>query len=318
MLVAEVLGVDRLRAHEIVAAFGLGMHLGPVEALDDRPMASRPAYKLPAAPLPRMAWELFPMQRDYVRSRGISDEHARLFGLGTVLSDGSQSKADKMLTGRVLFPIWGPSGRVVFWAARDASGRSSIKILNTPRSCREEGHSEHCTCYHDAWGLVPVAECATADEVVLGAHLVEEGGTVIVVEGPTDAAVCGPGFVATLRSWCSPAQAAWIGETGAREAVILYDGDPPDAQGHRAGPEGAIKAYEVLRHVLPTRIAACPEGEDPGSLGRRRSLEIAMAAPRSGGIGQLEQRRYTRIPSVQRSHPLQSALGGRDPQRKLF
>jgi DNA primase len=222
--------------------------------------------------------------------------------LATVLGDRSGSKADRQLSGRILFPIWGPRGRIVFWVAR-AVGESVIKTYNSPRSCRENGHSPLCTCYHDAWGLQPVPEAATADEVVLGIHLIKPKDTVIVVEGPVDAAVCGPGFVATLRAWCSPQQAAWIASTGASEAIVLYDGD-------EAGEVGARKAAKILNTALPTRIASCPEGEDPGSIGRSRAQRIAHEAPR-GGVGQLREKRYTKVAKVKRTHPVVGPLGGR-------
>lgn len=300
-LVRVTLGVSRDRAQEIVAAFGIGVDLGPVQALlPSMPPRMRAARDLPGAPLPAVAWELLPTQQAYVRERGIPVEHAEWFGLATILADGSFSKADRHLAGRVLFPIWGPRGRIVFWVAR-AVGESTIKTYNTPRSCREPGHSPLCTCYHDLWGLQPVPEAATADEVVLGIHLVRPGEPVILVEGPVDAAVCGPGFVATLRAWCSPQQAAWIAAAGASEVIILYDGD-------EAGRVGARKAADVLRTVLPTRIAQCPEDEDPGSLGRSHALRIAYAAPREG-VGQLPAKRYTQIPKVSRTVPLVGPLG---------
>jgi len=105
----------------------------------------------------------------------------------------------------------------------------------------------------------------------MGLHLVRPGQPVIVVEGATDAAVCGPGFVATLGAKCSQDQAALIAASGASEAIVLFDGDT-------GGREGAPKVALTLGSALPTRYATCPEGTDPGTLGRDRSIQIAHSA----------------------------------------
>jgi DNA primase len=109
--------------------------------------------------------------------------------------------------------------------------------------------------------------------VVLGVHLIRPGEPVIVVEGPVDAAVCGPGFVATLGAKCSLEQAALIASSGASEAIVLYDGDLAGQNGHR-------QAAAILSQFMPTRAGIAPWGEDPGSLGRTKALEIALAMPK--------------------------------------
>lgn len=296
-LVAGTLGIANYQAYEIVNAFNAGVELGPLGQLDGESAIVRSARDIPAAPLPPVDWTLHPPQAAYVRSRGISDEHARYFGLATVFGDGLGGRVDRLLAGRVLFPVWGPTGRLIFWAARDIRSDSTIKILNTPRPCRDPTHGEYCACYHAEWGLPEVPRSATADEVVLGQHLVRPGDSVVVVEGPVDAAVCGPGFVATLRAWASPAQATLIASTGAAEAIVLYDGD-------EAGAKGALKAASVLSRYLPTRVAACPPGTDPGSLGRDESLRLAHAAPREGGVRGLTSQGYKSVDAVKAAHPM--------------
>lgn len=297
-LVAVTLDITMKQAREVVAAAGLGVTLGPVPAL-----ASAEQYRrrgpLPKATMPPVDWGLHPAQRDYCRARGISDANMGYFGLGTIMSNGSGSKADYALSGRVLFPVWGRGGKLVWWVAR-AIQESRAKTINMPRSCREDNHEPGCVCYHDDWGLPPIADAATADEVVLGLHLVRPGDRVIVVEGPVDAAVCGPSFVSVNRAWVSVEQAALIAATGASEAVILFDGDT-------AGEIGAAQSLPILGAALPTRIAPCPDEEDPGSLGRAKALSIAAQA-QAGGIQQLRTARYISVAKPTRRPPLQEPL----------
>lgn len=298
-LVAMTLDITERQAREMIAAIGMGIDIGPVAKLSDGNTPSRAANMLPPATLPRVQWALDPEGYDYIRGRGVSEEHIRWFGLGTILSDRSGSKADYALSGRVIFPVWNPIGRMVWWVAR-ATRTSRAKTINMPRSCREEGHESGCVCYHEAWGLPPVAHAATADEVVLGLHLVRPGEPVYIVEGPVDAAVCGPGFVATMRAWVSPQQVALIAASGASEAIVLFDGD-------KAGDQGLAQALPLLRAAMPARGTTCPLGEDPGSLGRREALSVASQAPR-GGIQQLRHSRYMTIAKPSHHPPLQEPL----------
>ena len=191
----------------------------------------------------------------YAHLRGISAEHARLFGLGSVRGDGSGSKADRLLRGRLLIPVWDERRVMIYWTAR-ATFLQTPKTLNCPRS---EVHSE--------WGLPHVEGVADKSEVVIGLHLVSPGDEIIVVEGPMDAAVCGPGFVSVMGSKVSRSQAAAIARRRPSRATILFD---PDEAGHA----GAAAAVRLLSSYLSTTQAQCPEGLDPAMLGRERSLAL--------------------------------------------
>jgi hypothetical protein len=298
-LVAATHDLTDAQAAELIAAFSMGAVLGPVQPLTSG-AAVRRTGPLPSASLPLVDWRLRPDQAAYVQGRGITAENAAYFGLGTIVSDGSGSKADYALSGRVIFPVWDRSGLMVWWVAR-AIRESRAKTINMPRSCREPDHGAGCTCYHESWGLPGVASAATADEVVLGLHLIRPGDRVIVVEGPVDAAVCGPGFVATMRAWISHEQAALIAASGASEAVILFDGD-------KAGEEGARRSLPVLSAALPTRIATCPAGEDPGSLGRDRAIQAADQATSQGGIQQLQRGGYVQVDGLHTRPPYVEGL----------
>jgi hypothetical protein len=300
-LVAETLNVSYARAKEIVASAALGVNLGPVESLIElEPEGIR--RDLPQATLPPTAWRLAPTQWTYAIGRGIAPEHIYLFKLGTILSSGRGSKADRSLSGRIMFPIWDTRGVLVSWVAR-AVGPSKAKTINMPRSCRELNHGAWCTCYHEEWGLAPVPMAAESHEVVLGINLVTPGAPVVIVEGPVDAAVCGPGFVATLGAKISLEQAGMIARSGASEAIILFDGD-------EGGVKGSATAGAILSQALPTRIAICPWGVDPGSLGRQVAMQIAMSAPTAGTPASLRQPRPTKLQVPRCPPPFQDPLDG--------
>jgi hypothetical protein len=278
-LVAAQLGVRPDVADEVIAAFGIGRQLGPVSALTMPDPGYRLPHKLPGAALPRVGWnQLGPAQQRYLDQRGVPRSHQLWLGLSTIVSDHTLSKADRVLTGRVMFPIWNPSGRVVFWAAR-ATGDHPAKVVNMPRACRED-HGPWCVCYHEAWGLPGVPQAAEAHEVVVGLHWIQRDAPVVIVEGPMDVAVCGPQFVGALGAHLTEPQAALIASAGPSEAIILFDGD-------RGGREAAPKAERIMSAYLPTRSLCCPEGTDPGSLGRDRALTLALAAPFQGALGAL-------------------------------
>lgn len=225
-----------------------------------------------------------------------------MLGLCAALGDGSGTKADQLFTGRVVWPIWGPRGDVIFWTARSTRPNDRAKFLNMPRACRQETHDPDCTCYHLEWGIDPVARCAAKGEVVLGLHLIQAGEPVGVLEGPTDLAVCGPGFCATMGASMSATQAMLIAGSGASEAVLLYDPD-------KAGEKGLERAASSLSPLMPVRVGVLPPKLDPADLGRDRMLEIRHDAPYHDEIAALDAGRpsgYGR--SVRRAAPYISGL----------
>ena len=269
LLVSAILGIPIENAVQIIAAYAAGQAIGPIPTLMG--FRFRKPATLPEAPIPPgTKWEVSGTQASYLRMRNVPEDHYRHFCLGTVDGDSGDTKANKVLKGRIIVPIWNPVGRFVFWVTRAINQRGA-KVVNLPRPCREVGHPANCTCYHSEWGLSPVPGCATANDVVLGLNLVQPGTAVYVVEGPMDAIVCGPGFVSVLGANISPQQATLIGGSGASEAVILFDGD-------RKGYRGSLQAATMLSRIIPVRVGRLPKDDDPGSLGRHRCLAIAKIA----------------------------------------
>lgn len=264
LLVADVLGVSYADACAIVGALAGGVQLGPVRDLEgnERSHARR---VLPEAPLPPgVVWQLTGRAYRYARERGITPENMRSFQIGYVEGDGSRSKADRTFRDRLLFPVL-LHGRVVYWAAR-ALTDDRIKVVNLPKACKEpEAHEADCTCYHEEWGLPPVPQVAQASEVVLGLHLMEKGGHAIAVEGPVDAAVCGPGFVCMFGAHASRLQAFAISAIAAKVSIV-FDGD-------EAGHKGLFRAERMFAG-MDHEALVCPPDQDPGELGRAKVMAL--------------------------------------------
>ena len=282
-LVSTTLGISQTEARAMVAQDAAGIETGPIwETLKTSRGSIRRDFDLPPASFPRLG-PLTRIAQNYLIHRKIPQEHWTGLGLQSAFSDGKidpdgrPTKLNRVLPGRIVFPVWNLASRCVFWAARSTDPHSQAKVINYPKPCRRPDHDANCTCYHEEWGLEPIRAAATADEVVLGLHWLIPGQPAIVTEGPTDVAVCGPGFCATLGAHISVAQAILIARSGASEAILLYDGDV-------GGSSAFLKAEATLSQFMPTRAILCPKGTDPGELGRARSLEIAHSAPPPGGM----------------------------------
>ena len=267
-LVAAYLGLSVGEASVVISQATLGYedHVAPLEVKKSQ----RSQRFLPtASPPPGTSWELVGSAKVYVDKRGVPEDHAGLFSLSSILGDGTNSKADRMLTGRLLIPVW-IERRFVYWIARDITGKSKIKVINLPSYDR-----------HQEWGLVPVPGCAVKNEVLVGLHLVRPGDVIYLVEGPMDAVVGGLGFVATMGSSLSVQQAHLIVAKKPSRVVVLYDGD-------EAGRKGSKQVFDLLSPFVPTSVARCPDGKDPADLGRRQCIELSMQQSyRSDYIGPL-------------------------------
>ena len=277
-LIMAVLDCHPAEAGQVCAAYAAGIRvLGKVDPLVDAAIVARRQGLIPVAPAPPgTTWgALDPHAAAYAHARGIPSEHAYWLGLCSVRGDGTGSKVDHMTRGRLLIPVW-LHGRFVYWVARATARDAQIKTVNLPTSCdNAERHPPGCACKHTDWGLSPVPEVAGKVECLVGHHLLRPGERAVLVEGPTDVATCGPGFVGTMGARLSLEQAFLLVESQVSEVVILYDGD-------EAGYKGARQAYDMLAPLLPTRLADAPAGRDPGDLGRVVALKLVDAALAAG------------------------------------
>jgi hypothetical protein len=281
VLIAALSGIGLFEAAAAIATGGAVQATGPVDQLTD-PEAPDIWRLLPEAPMaPGVVRELRDTQANYLLGRGIPKEHMIAFGLGTVLGDRSRSKADRLLSGRIFFPVW-DRATLVFWTAREAFDGGRLKVLNLPRSCNQEKHQPDCTCFHDEWGLRPVPRAATAADTVMGLHLVQPGDEVFVLEGPVDGVMHGPGAIPIFGSRLHAQQAIAISGSAPSTAIVALDGD-------QAGRDGQEQVARLLSLLMPTKVLELPWGTDPGNLGRDRMLQLAAGALQIDAVGELRK-----------------------------
>jgi DNA primase len=219
---------------------------------------------------------------DYLKSRGLSGEICRDFGVGFapdswdalqkhlgggeaegklllragLLSQGKNKVYDKFRN-RIMFPIHDRSGRVIAFGGR-AMGEDGPKYLNSPET--ELFHKGR-----ELYGLY------------LARQRVGRLDELIVVEGYTDVVALAQyglrNAVATLGTATTP-QHAEILFRAADTAVYCFDGD-------EAGRKAAWRALEAtlprLREGLQARFLFLPEGADPDSLVREQGREAFEA-----------------------------------------
>jgi DNA primase len=227
--------------------------------------------------------------REYLRSRGLTDDLMRAFGLGwapiawTDLADrlreqglltfgekaglvSPRSKGDgfyDMFRGRVMIPIRSPEGRTIAFGGRLLEGDDGPKYLNSKES-RLYNKSE-----------VLYATDQARDEI-------RKKKSAVLCEGYFDAIGLHQAGVKNAVALCStaltPGHMALLQRLEAKELVLLLDGD-----------EAGRKAVERLAGAIlaagqSSRVAVLPEGEDPDTFARNAGAEavqqlVAKARP---------------------------------------
>jgi DNA primase len=227
--------------------------------------------------------------RDYLSSRGISDETLRRYKLGyapdawDVLSSffarggtdmGLATRAGlvaprERATGhydrfrnRLLFPILGVNGEVLGFGGRQLADGDGAKYLNSPET----------PLFHKGKCLFGLHGAAPA---------IRQGGSAIVVEGYFDqVALVQAGVenvVATLGTALTEDHVRILKRLS-RAVYVLFDGD-------EAGVRAAQKSADaLLREGLTVRVVELPRGDDPDSFVLREGVEafrarVAQAKP---------------------------------------
>ncbi|MBE2251366.1 MAG: DNA primase [Myxococcus sp.] len=227
--------------------------------------------------------------REYLRSRGLTDELMRAFGLGwapiawTDLADrlreqgllafgekaglvSARSKGDGFydtFRGRVMIPIRSPEGRTIAFGGRLLEGEDGPKYLNSKES-RLYNKSE-----------VLYATDQARDEI-------RKKKSAVLCEGYFDAIGLHQAGVKHAVALCStaltPGHMALLGRLEAKELVLLLDGD-------EAGRKAVERlAGPILAAGQSARVAVLPDGEDPDTFARRVGAEavqqlVAKARP---------------------------------------
>lgn len=223
--------------------------------------------------------------RDYLRARGISGEVARTFQLGWAPDEwdaltralsldakvleatglgfvNRRGRLQDFVRGRVIFPIFDPSGKAVALGGRilpgageRPDGRVEPKYKNSPETAI---YSKRKTLY--------------------GLHLAKDDvvrtGEIVVCEGYTDVIAFFLAGVPRAVATCGTA----LGEDHfrvmrnfARRIVLAYDADG-------AGQSAAASVYQWERqHEVDVVVARLPDGLDPAELAQRDPAALARA-----------------------------------------
>ena len=207
--------------------------------------------------------------RQYLRSRGYDGDVVRAFrigwapddwdalarhlrvpddvlqdcGLGFVNRRGRQQDAFR---GRVMFPIFDPSGKAVAFGGRILKGADGPKYKNSPETAI---YSKRRILYGLNWAKTNVVEA----------------GEVVVCEGYTDVIAFFGAEVPRAVATCGTALADEhfrILKNFARRVVLAYDADA-------AGQAAAERFYEwEQRYEVDIAVAALPPGSDPADVAR--------------------------------------------------
>ncbi len=219
--------------------------------------------------------------REYLRSRGLTDDLMRAFGLGwapiawTDLADrlreqgllafgekaglvSPRSKGDgfyDMFRGRVMIPIRSPEGRTIAFGGRLLEGDDGPKYLNS-RESRLYNKSE-----------VLYATDQARDEI-------RKKKSAVLCEGYFDAIGLHQAGVKNAVALCStaltPGHMTLLSRLEAKELVLLLDGD-------EAGRKAVERlAGPILAAGQSSRVAVLPEGEDPDTFARKAGAEAVQ------------------------------------------
>lgn len=212
----------------------------------------------------------------YFRERGFTDATIRKFSLGycpskgDAMTDAALSAGYKeqfltdtgltikrdsagyydRFTGRVIFPVYSISGRVIAFGGRVLrAAERTAKYLNSPESVV---YSKS----HSLYGLYQAKNAIVKENFC------------ILVEGYTDVMRMHQAgienVVASSGTSLTTDQIKLISRF-TKNITVIYDGDP-------AGIKASLRGIDmILREGLNVRVVLLPQGEDPDSFGRSHS-----------------------------------------------
>jgi DNA primase len=219
--------------------------------------------------------------REYLRSRGLTDDLMRAFGLGwapmawTDLADrlreqgllafgekaglvAPRTKGEGFydtFRGRVMIPIRSPEGRTIAFGGRLLEGDDGPKYLNSKES-----------------------RLYNKSEVLYGTDLardeIRKKKSAVLCEGYFDAIGLHQAGVKNAVALCStaltPGHMTLLSRLEGKELVLLLDGD-------EAGRKAVERlAGPILAAGQSSRVAVLPEGEDPDTFARNKGAEAVQ------------------------------------------
>lgn len=174
--------------------------------------------------------QLTDADRNYLRSRGISDDDAKRLMIGRV--------TDGPLRGRLFLPYHHPNGYVAYYATRALPG-SSFPDSKYMKQKRDD------YCQHIPWGLQTLSR---------------SGDTLIIAEGYFDAAafeVSGYPVISAITGHFSKSQIPTVLAAARKfsRVFIVYDNDPRT----HAGDKFTMRTAELLtRNRIPFIVGVVP------------------------------------------------------------
>lgn len=216
---------------------------------------------------------------DYLKSRGLSGEIAKQFGIGYISDSwdgmmssfaknqqitqqlvdlgmaiqGDKNKPYDRFRGRIMFPIRDKRGRVIGFGGRVLAD-GTPKYLNSPET----------RVYHKGQELYGLFEAKQANKQL---------ERVVIVEGYMDVVALaqhGVNYaVASLGTATTPEQLQTLFRT-VKEVICCYDGD-------RAGRDAAWRAMDnalpLIQDGYSLKFVFLPDGEDPDTLIRKQGQQ---------------------------------------------
>lgn len=180
-----------------------------------------------------------------VTSAGINTDY--LIDAGLVRTDETGSRHYDYFRGRLMFPIFNASAKVIAFAGRVMGNEKTAKYINSPQTL----------VYNKS-------------EVLYGIHLsrneIRKSSTAILVEGYTDVlSLYQAGImnvVASSGTALTPDQVRLVHRYG-DTLLMIYDSDA-------AGQSAMIRGMDIaIAEGLDVRMLELPEGEDPDSFVRQ-------------------------------------------------
>jgi len=186
--------------------------------------------------------------KKHLEEEGLAADDARTLGL---IRPGKQGRGDyDLFRGRLIFPVYDLSGRIVAFAGRVLDD-GKPKYINSPES----------PVYHKGRILFGLYQARQA---------MRQSGDVLLVEGYFDQlALYRAGFpqvVATCGTALTADHARLL-KRYVQRVVLLFDQDV-------AGRKATFKAMTVLQEEgLPAAVIELPDGEDPDSFIQKEGVE---------------------------------------------
>lgn len=197
------------------------------------------------------ALDSFSALTDAARKKGISEEALREVGLTGI---GNNGKPYERFRGRVIFPVFNPSGNVVAFGGRDLKG-GPAKYVNSPESDLYKKSNELYGIFQAKNEIVRQDKC----------YLVEGYLDVIGM------AIAGVrNVVASSGTALTDGQIAMI-HRFTDKITLIYDGD-------NAGIHASLRGMDMLlSHKMQVSLVLLPDGHDPDSFAKTLSPERFQA-----------------------------------------